>query len=58
MEAGLPLEQVVRQHLYVGPDDDVLLARGYNVVLGNFLRDSWEAIWEHPGRKGLGGNGV
>ncbi len=58
MEAGLPPEQVVRQHLYVEPDGDVLPAQGYNVVLGNLLRDSWEAIWEHPERKRLGGNGV
>ena len=58
MEAGLPPEQVVRQHLYVEPDGDVLPAQGYNVVLGNLLRDSWKAIWEHPERKRLGGNGV
>ena len=55
MEAGLPPEQVVRQHLYVEPDGDVLPAQGYNVVLGNLLRDSWETIWEHTERKGLGG---
>ena len=57
IEAGLPPEQVVRQHLYVEPDGDVLPAQGYNVVLGNLLRDSWEAIWEHQERKGLGGSG-
>jgi MoaA/NifB/PqqE/SkfB family radical SAM enzyme len=56
MEAGLPPEQVVRQHLYVEPDGDVLPAQGYNVVLGNLLRDSWEAIWDHPERKGLWGS--
>jgi MoaA/NifB/PqqE/SkfB family radical SAM enzyme len=55
IEAGLPPEQVVRQHLYVEPDGDVLPAQGYNVVLGNLLRDSWETIWEHAERKGLGG---
>ena len=55
MEAGLSPEQVVRQHLYVEPDGDVLPAQGYNVVLGNLLRDSWETIWEHTERKGLGG---
>jgi MoaA/NifB/PqqE/SkfB family radical SAM enzyme len=53
MEAGLPPEQVVRQHLYVEPDGDALPAQGYNVVLGNLLRDSWETIWEHPERKKL-----
>ena len=57
MEAGLSPEQVVRQHLYVEPDGDVLPAQGYNVVLGNLLRDPWEAIWDHPERKRLGGNG-
>jgi MoaA/NifB/PqqE/SkfB family radical SAM enzyme len=48
VEAGLPPQQVVRQHLYVEPDGDVLPAQGYNVVLGNLLRDPWEAIWQHP----------
>jgi len=55
LEAGLAPEQVIRQHLYVEPDGDVLPAQGYNVVLGNILRDSWESIWEHPEREGLGG---
>ncbi len=50
VEAELEPEQVVRQHLYVEPDGDVLPAQGYNVVLGNLLRDSWEAVWEHPER--------
>jgi len=54
MEADLPPEQVIRQHLYVEPDGDVLPAQGYNVVLGNLLRDPWEAIWYHPERKRLG----
>jgi MoaA/NifB/PqqE/SkfB family radical SAM enzyme len=53
VEVGLPLEQVVRQHLYVEPDGDVLPAQGYNVVLGNLLRDSWESIWDHAERKKL-----
>ena len=53
VEAGLAPEQVARQHLYVEPDGDVLPAQGYNVVLGNLLRDPWEAIWEHPERKRL-----
>ena len=53
-EIGLTPEQVVRQHLYVEPDGDVLPTQGYNVVLGNMLRDSWEAIWQHPERKKLG----
>jgi len=56
MEAGLSPEQVIRQHLYVEPDGDVLPAQGYNVVLGNLLRDPWEAIWDHPERKKLRGN--
>lgn len=53
VETGLAPEQVARQHLYVEPDGDVLPAQGYNVVLGNLLRDPWEAIWEHPERKKL-----
>jgi MoaA/NifB/PqqE/SkfB family radical SAM enzyme len=56
MEAGLAPKQVVRQHLYIEPDGDVLPAQGYNVVLGNVLRDPWEAIWEHPERRNLGGD--
>lgn len=55
VEAGLRPEQVIRQHLYVEPDGDILPAQGYNVVLGNLLRDPWEAIWDHPERKRLGG---
>jgi len=51
VEAGLAQERVVRQHLYVEPDGDALPAQGYNVVLGNLLRDSCESIWEHPERK-------
>jgi len=53
VEAGLAPEQVLRQHLYVEPDGDVLPAQGYNVVLGNLLRDSWESLWDHPKRKNL-----
>jgi len=53
VEAGLLPEQVIRQHLYVEPDGDVLPAQGYNVVLGNLLRDPWESIWDHPERKKL-----
>ncbi len=54
--AGLSAAQVVRQHLYVEPDGDVLPAQGYNVVLGNLLHDPWEAIWNHPERQKLGGH--
>lgn len=32
--------------LYVEPDGDVLPAQGINNVLGNFLRDGWETIWQ------------
>ncbi len=58
VEAGLSPEQVVRQHLYVEPDGDVLPAQGYNVVLGNLLHDPWDAIWHHPEREKLGGSGA
>lgn len=50
LEAGLSPEQVVRQYLYIEPDGDVLPAQGYNIVLGNILRDPWEGIWGHPQR--------
>jgi MoaA/NifB/PqqE/SkfB family radical SAM enzyme len=53
VEAGLKADQVVRQHLYIEPDGDVLPAQGYNVVLGNLLRDPWETIWGHPERDKL-----
>jgi MoaA/NifB/PqqE/SkfB family radical SAM enzyme len=49
-EADLPPDQVARQLLYVEPDGDVLPVQGYNVVLGNLLRDDWETIWENPAR--------
>lgn len=51
LEAGLSPEAVVRQHLYIEPDGEVLPAQGYNVVLGNILRDPWPAIWENPARR-------
>jgi organic radical activating enzyme len=35
-----------RAWLYVEPDGDVLPAQGINKVLGNFLRDPWEKIWQ------------
>ncbi len=54
MGAGLALEQMFHQHLYVEPDGDVLPAQGYNIVLGDLLRDSWETLWGHPERKMLG----
>ncbi|MBN1979291.1 MAG: radical SAM protein, partial [Anaerolineae bacterium] len=51
VEADLSPEHVARQLLYVEPDGDTLPAQGHSVVLGNILRDPWEAIWENPGRK-------
>jgi organic radical activating enzyme len=35
-----------RAWLYVEPDGDVLPAQGINKVLGNFLSDPWEKIWQ------------
>lgn len=35
-----------RAWLYVEPDGDVLPTQGVNKVLGNFLNDPWEKIWE------------
>jgi organic radical activating enzyme len=34
-----------RAWLYVEPDGDVLPGQGINKVIGNFLRDDWETIW-------------
>ncbi len=31
--------------LYIEPDGDVLPSQGINQVLGNILRDPWEALW-------------
>jgi MoaA/NifB/PqqE/SkfB family radical SAM enzyme len=55
VEADLRPEQMIRQHLYIEPDGDVLPAQGYNVVLGNIVRDPWESIWGHPERNKLMG---
>jgi organic radical activating enzyme len=35
-----------RAWLYVEPDGDVLPTQGINEILGNFIRDDWEAIWK------------
>ncbi len=35
-----------RAWLYLEPDGDVLPTQGINQVLGNFLRDDWNQIWE------------
>jgi len=35
-----------RAWLYIEPDGDVLPAQGINQVLGNLLRDGWEAVWK------------
>ena len=39
-----------RAWLYVQPNGDVLPARGRDRVLGNILRDPWEAIWVQTNR--------
>jgi organic radical activating enzyme len=36
-----------RAWLYVEPDGDVLPGQGINRVLGNFLSDPWDTIWEN-----------
>jgi hypothetical protein len=36
-----------RGWLYLEPDGDVLPEQGVNKVLGNMLRDPWEAIWKN-----------
>ncbi len=35
-----------RAWLYVEPDGDVLPAQGINEILGNFLGDDWNTIWQ------------
>lgn len=40
-------EGAAKAWLYLEPDGDVLPAQGTNKILGNFLEDSWNAIWEH-----------
>lgn len=35
-----------RAWVYIEPDGDVLPAQGLNNVLGNLLRDGWEAVWQ------------
>jgi hypothetical protein len=44
-EIDMPSSGAGKAWLYVEPDGDVLPEQGVNRVLGNFLRDSWEAIW-------------
>jgi len=45
-EIGAPSSGAGKAWLYVEPDGDVLPEQGVNRVLGNFLRDSWESIWQ------------
>lgn len=45
-EVGEEVNGAGRSWLYVEPDGDVLPRQGVNVVLGNMLNDSWEAIWK------------
>lgn len=33
--------------LYIEPDGDVLPAQGKNILLGNFLTDEWDTIWQN-----------
>lgn len=40
-----------RSWLYVEPDGDVLPGQGINIVLGNLLTDSFEAVWEKAQHK-------
>ncbi len=44
VEQDLP-EGAGRAWLYIEPDGDVLPAQGYNQVLGNVLKNTWEEIW-------------
>lgn len=42
----IPSTGAGRGWLYLEPDGDVLPGQGINQVLGNFLTDEWETIWE------------
>jgi MoaA/NifB/PqqE/SkfB family radical SAM enzyme len=50
---SLPFEDEERPHgagrgwLYVEPDGDVLPSQGINKILGNYIRDTWEHIWNN-----------
>jgi len=37
--------------LYVEPDGDVLPAQGINRVLGNFLNQAWDDIWQEQSKR-------
>jgi MoaA/NifB/PqqE/SkfB family radical SAM enzyme len=45
-EEESPLNGAGRAWLYIEPDGDVLPGQGINKILGNFLTDEWDAIWE------------
>lgn len=46
VEESLVPEGAGRAWLYVEPDGDVLPMQGHPRVLGNFLTNSWEEIWQ------------
>jgi MoaA/NifB/PqqE/SkfB family radical SAM enzyme len=46
IQENLNLSGAGRAWLYVEPDGDVLPTQGVNRVLGNWLADSWEKIWQ------------
>lgn len=45
-EMEMAISGAGRTWLYVEPDGDVLPAQGQNRVLGNFLSEPWEKIWQ------------
>lgn len=45
-EEESPLNGAGRAWLYIEPDGDVLPGQGINKVLGNFLTDEWDVIWD------------
>ncbi len=46
-EIGAQSSGAGKAWLYVEPDGDVLPEQGVNRVLGNFLKDPWDAIWKN-----------
>ena len=50
IELGLGPKQCTacKFNLCIEPNGDVLPCQSYYQPLGNFLRDPWESIWDHP----------
>ena len=47
-ELGIKGCSAARYNMCIEPDGSVLPCQSYYVSLGNFLKDGWDSIWEHP----------